>query len=175
MIIILLTVVDEDIFSELYREYYPIIYRYCLARLCCNREYAEDCTQETFIVLYNKINSDEQINNPRSFLYVTATNFIKKKYRDIHYALNEEDIDDYGYSLSFTDTESIISEINYKDIIEKINSILNENEKQLYEMRFVQDMQVKDIAGILKITPANCSIKITRLRRKILQQIKDYL
>ena len=68
----------NETFSEIYDAYRDDIFQFCMARLGCDIENSEDCTQESFIVLYNRISKGEEIRNPRAFLYKTAYNITMK-------------------------------------------------------------------------------------------------
>ncbi len=142
----------------------------------CNVEYSEDCVQETFLVAYQKLKGGEEIKNPRAFLYTTATNFIKKKYNEIQ---KENDstvnLDEVEYLLGDDTVNIVIDKLDYKELSNRLKNILSEKEEQLFKYRFVDEMQIKSIAKLLDITPANCSLRITRLRRKIIAGLKEYL
>jgi len=45
---------------------------------------ADDITQETFIKLYNYLNSDNNIRNPKAWLYCVAVNLCRTKLRRIN-------------------------------------------------------------------------------------------
>lgn len=45
----------DSVFNETYKKYYNDIYNYSLSRLSCDEQYADDCTQETFLVYYKKL------------------------------------------------------------------------------------------------------------------------
>lgn len=130
--------------------------------------------QETFLVYFNKLKSGEQIENVRAFLYVTATNFIKKRFNEIQKQNdNLTELDDEKISVSSIDSK--LDELSFNEISAYIQNTLNESEKELFKLRFIDEVKIKDIASMLNITPANCSIKITRLRRKLTEALKEYI
>lgn len=45
----------DKAFDELYQLYADAIYKFCLSKLNCDEHYAQDCTQESFLVLYKRI------------------------------------------------------------------------------------------------------------------------
>ena len=163
----------DERFNSLYTEFYSAVYKYCLARLKCNKDYTDDCVQDTFLVLYNKLLNGEHIENPRAFLYTVATNYIKKCYNQIKN--NYENLTDLELAerMLFSDDE-IINRINYEEFERELISLLNEEETELYKLRFIEERRVKDIALMLGISERYCSMKITRLRRKIISSLKEY-
>ncbi len=163
----------DELFNSIYKDYYSAVYKYCLSRLNCDRENADDCIQETFLVLYNKLVSGENIDNPRAFLYSVSTNFVKKCYNRIQHD-NETFADFELAERRIFSEEDLINRINFDEFESRLNTILNDEESQLYNLRFIEEMRVKDIAQSLGISERYCSMKITRLRRKIMSSLKEY-
>ena len=59
----------DALFDEIARRYYRDIYKYCYSRLDFNKEDAEDCTQEAFIVLYKSLPQIKiRIVSPHGFI-----------------------------------------------------------------------------------------------------------
>ena len=65
--------------QECYDKYRIKLFNYCLSRLNGSREAADDCVQEAFIVFYNKLLDGNQFEDPKTFLYRTANNFVKRQ------------------------------------------------------------------------------------------------
>lgn len=72
----------EIIFNHLYKQYFPLIYRYSY-RLVGNLEEARQFTQQTFTKLYDYLTSKQIIKKPKAFIYRIATNicydYLRKK------------------------------------------------------------------------------------------------
>lgn len=164
----------EASFNEIYNSYSSSIYKFCLAKLNCNEEYAQDCTQETFIVFYEKLKSGDQFKNERAFLYRTALNFVRRKYAEIQKkSESEANIDDFVELLGKTDNTDY--KLDYEIIIQQIEILLNDEEKKIYNLRFVEEVKIKDIAVAIGITEENCAVKISRLKRKLQEKLKEYI
>ena len=164
----------ETSFNEVYELYANSIYRFCMSRLSCNEESAEDCTQETFLVFYRRLKSGESFENPRAFLYRTAYNFVRKKYDEIKARTdNEIDFEKVDYTVS----NAVQTENNYddKELLNRLESVLTDEERLLYTKRFVQEQRVSDIAAQLNITPQNCSVKLHRLKNKLKSEFEKYM
>ena len=69
--------------QQLYDDYRLKLFNFCLARLSGERESADDCVQEAFLVLSTKLKNGEEIENPRAFLYRTAENFVRRRQEQI--------------------------------------------------------------------------------------------
>lgn len=68
------------LFSEIYKQYSPMIKSLCEFKLASLPDTVDDCVQEVFIALYEKMKSGETIQNPKAWLYKTAANRIKLIY-----------------------------------------------------------------------------------------------
>ena len=162
-------------FDELYSLYADSIYKFCMSRLKCDEHYSQDCTQETFVVLYERLKQGETFENPRAFLYRTALNFIRRRLEAIkkeqENITQQEDIESYPDSPEI----KIIETLDYEALSKRLDAILSEDEKLLLRLRFTENLRVNEIAQYLGISEANCSMRIMRLRKKIITELKDYL
>nr|MDD5837974.1 sigma-70 family RNA polymerase sigma factor [Eubacteriales bacterium] len=165
----------EEKFNNYYDLYFADIYRFCMSKLNCNKEASEDCVQETFIVLLKNMNNGNQINNPRAFLYKTANNFIlqkidrqkKEKEHNVPLAIDDLEIADNSEL-------TVDNKINFDEFEKKLDELLSDKEKELFKLRFIDDKKISDISLELNITPANCTVRISRLRQKIINNLNDF-
>lgn len=166
----------DNTFNEMYNLYKESIFSFCMAKLNCNVDAAEDCTQETFIILYKKLKDGVIIENARAFLYRTALNYIRR-YMDKRKKemLNEISLEDKSNTYVADRGNPVDAEYNYKQLQNKLESILTDEEKELFELRFYCDMKIEDIAKHLGIKPTACATRICRMRTKIKNEIKDFV
>lgn len=161
-------------FNEIYEAYYQTIYKFCMARLNCDENFAMDCVQETFIVFYKRLRQGEDIKNPRAFLYRTAQNFVLKRY-DKMKKDNENQTEMTENDISLSVIEKTDFNLDFKYLVAQIELILTDEEKSLYTMRFVEEMKIKDIAQALDITPDNCAVRVLRLKQKLKKELSEYI
>ncbi len=165
----------DKAFDELYQRYADSIYKFCLYKLNCDEHYAQDSTQETFLVLYKRIKQGEEFENPQAFIYRTALNFIRKRYDAIKKEQeNLTQLDGNENIASYSESE-IIEKLDFELLSKRLEKILNDKEKTLFQLRFKEDMSIGEIAQQLGITAANCSVRIMRLRKKIIAELQDYI
>lgn len=72
---------DRKISEQIIQKYYRELYNYCFAKLKYNKQSAEDCTQELFLILLKKHENLDENDNIRIWLYRTADNVIKAYHR----------------------------------------------------------------------------------------------
>lgn len=90
---------QDDLCSTVIETYYESIYKYCFITLHYDRCAAQDCTQETFFILFRKRHLLDLNGNIRVWLYKTADRVMKnyirkeKKYQE-QIPLDETEIED---------------------------------------------------------------------------------
>lgn len=159
--------------QECYNEYRIKLFNYCLSRLD-SREAADDCVQEAFIVFYNKLLDGEEFENPRAFLYRTADNFVKRqKQKDAVELKRSIPLDDAA-EVGVTDEYlSRLDLIDYEECAKILLNLLTDEEKQIYDLRYIQKIGVEDIAERLGISRPAASMRLMRLRNKIKDMVYE--
>lgn len=117
----------DDIYNQFecyYNEYVEYIRRYCYYKLNDYPDYAEDCVQDTFRVLFEQLSKDAKLEYPKQFLIKTASNFVKLKFRDIDKEKNK------NFSMNQTDFDIPIEQeffkVDYDVIVRLKDEILSE-------------------------------------------------
>ncbi len=162
--------------QECYNEYRIKLFNYCLSRLEGSREAADDCVQEAFIVFYNKLLDGEQFENPRAFLYRTADNFVKRQKQkaasELQHHVPLETAADVG--ITDDDYNERLDLIDYEECAKILLNLLTEEEKQIYDLRYIQKIGVEDIAERLGISRPAASMRLMRLRNKIKDMVYSF-
>lgn len=161
----------SDKFTEIYNEYKSPIYKFCLVKLNGNSSYAEDCMQNTFTVLYKKMQNGEEILNYRAYLYKIANNFILKTI-EANAKNNSRlvPIDDYT-DKAVDNRESIDSNLDYQLLNDRLNKLLTDDEQRLLKLKYIYDMTIEQTAQQFGITPQAAAKRLQRLREKIKHSI----
>ena len=165
----------DDLLRQYYYEYRLKLFNFCLARLSGERESADDCVQEAFLVLNQKLSDGEEIQNPRAFLYRTAENFVKRRQEQItkekkRFAPIEEA---EGTASSQDDYFKIADRIDYEALARQLIEKLDNKETELYNLRYAEKRRVDEIAEILKISRPAASMRLLRLREKIVEMVRE--
>ena len=161
----------QDRFTQIYNRYKSSIYKFCLVKLNGDSNSAEDCMQNAFIVLYKKMKNGEEINNPRAFLYKTAGNYVFKCIEE-KTKENAKTVPISEYEDKAVDRQNIIdSDIDYSILNQKLNDVLNPDEKQLLKLKYIDDLTIEQVADILNITKPAVAKRLQRLREKIKNSI----
>lgn len=166
----------DALLQKCYNEYRIRLFSYCLSRLDGSREAADDCVQETFIVFYNKLLDGEEFENPRAFLYRTADNFVRRQKQkdasELRRQVPLEAAEDIG-----TTNDNYTAQldlIDYEECAKHLLGLLTDEEKQIYDLRYIQKNGVEDIAEKLGISRPAASMRLMRLRNKIKDMVYYY-
>ena len=169
---------NNDFIKSLYDQYSDEIYMICFS-LCKSKIDAEDCLQEVYLRALSKASEVKRHNAPDKWLFVTARlvslEKLRIKNKIIRHELNIEDFEAILTNGTFEDdllekqyTETDILLLR-KDIIEN----LNEKERQLYILRYVEKLSVDLISERLKINYSNATTRLNRLKTKIIKFVSQ--
>ena len=165
----------DTLLQQCYSDYRIKLFNYCLSRLDGSREAADDCVQETFIVFYNKLLDGEEFENPRAFLYRTADNYVKRQKQKEAIELKRNIPLDDAADIGVTDEYlSRLDLIDYEEIAKILLNLLTDEEKQIYDLRYIQKISVEDISERLGISRPAASMRLMRLRNKIKEMVYSF-
>ena len=143
---------DNQSFGLLYDHYVKKIYRFIFLKVSSRQE-AEDLTHEVFLSAWQKLPNFKIKGFPfSSWLYRIARNRVIDHYRT---SKKHIDLDALGDTLEkhfLQDSENHFDRIDIDIDIKKIKkaiSQLNENQQEIIQMRFIEDLSPKEISQIL--------------------------
>ena len=141
-------------------EQYDRIYRYCYYKLR-DVQQAEDITQETFL-RYLEYNKSKDIKRPLAFLYTIARNLCIDWFRRQN---TEELPEQLPEQLSAEETENhMLDSISLRKALLE----LEERERELVLLRFVNEVPVADLSKIYEIS----RFALYRETKKILKTLE---
>ncbi len=154
-------------FKELYDRYYLPLYKYCYARLNGDSHAAEDCVQDSYTVFLEKTGKNEEISHPAAFLYRTADNFILRRKAENARALSKtEPFDGSERAPEVKDPEDFTQKVDFELCTQKLNEDLSVEEKELFSLRFLDDLSVSQISQRLDVSIPTVTMRLKRLRKK---------
>ena len=71
--------IPATIFEQCYKDYYESLMNFARARLGEYSGFSEDCVHEAYVVFYKRLQTGEEFENPRAFLYRVLDNIVKKQ------------------------------------------------------------------------------------------------
>lgn len=139
---------QDDLCSMIAERYYQQIYRYCYAKLNCDSNAAEDCTQNIFLILIQKKRHLNLSGNMQTWLYKTADRVIRnylrkeKRYQN-QIPIDEIELADQGGLPGqetetpldcLTEAESALLHEYYEAAYGTRNELANQHNMTLYEL-----------------------------------------
>ena len=167
---------DSHAFGALYDQYSAQIYRFIIVKVSTRQE-AEDLTHEVFLSAWKNLPGFEIQKFPfSSWLYRIARNRVIDHYRTQKKHYNVDDIVG-GLEEEFLRVSAVQSkDLNLRLDMEQVFSALDEltdDQREVIEMRFIQDLSPKEIAEIIKKKEGTIRILQHRATKKLQKVLEE--
>ncbi len=154
----------KQAFLKAYDEYSDALFRHCLFKVS-DRELAKDLLQETFTKVWVYVSKGKKIGNMRAFLYKTLNNLVIDEYRkkrNISLDLLAED----GFDPKADNLPNTSDMIDGERAV-KLLSKLDDPYKETVFLRYVNGLEISEIAEITEQTENAVSVHIHRGLKKL--------
>ena len=164
-----------DQFAGVYDVYAKKLWRHIYLRTS-RQEETNDLVAEVFLKTWEYLKSGKSINNIQAFLYRSAHNSIVDWYRsrnkvvELQTSLEEGEYDDL--MIQEDSMERILLSVSARMNVEKVLRQIPENERNLLIMRFIDELEIKEIANVLGKTTGAVSVGIHRALKLFEQNLK---
>jgi RNA polymerase sigma-70 factor (ECF subfamily) len=159
-------------FLEAYDSYGDAIYRHCFYRVF-SKPLAEELTQETFMKTWTYLEGGKEVENLRAFLYRVANNLIidhsRKKKEERLDALLEKSAD---IEPSYDGRQDLETAELAREVIDQMQ-FLKDEEREIISMRYIDQLELKEIAEILGITVNNVSVRLNRAMKSLRNEFNE--
>ncbi|MFK7786297.1 MAG: RNA polymerase sigma factor [Crocinitomicaceae bacterium] len=142
---------------------YPVCYRYAK-----NEEDAKDILQETFIRVYNKLDTFQDKGSFEGWIRKIAVNTSIRHYQNSLRKMDDRDIE---HAPEMSVDENILSELNAEDILKKISE-LPTGYRVVFNMYAIEGYSHKEIAEELGISEGSSRSQLTRARKCLIEALK---
>jgi RNA polymerase sigma-70 factor (ECF subfamily) len=163
---------DAFAFDEIYKKYNQKVYAFSFSNLK-NREDAEGVVQEVFLNLWKDRARLNKLRNMEAWIFTISFNIIRKRFRK----LARERIHLANFSeTSLSDDTATIAEIEYKDLLEKADKIIDKlppRQKTIFLLSKKQGLSNTEISGKLNITNKTVENHLTRARAFLKKSFVD--
>ena len=173
---------DQAAFTELVVLYSERIYNLGL-RILKNPDDAADMLQETFIAVYEKIDSFDGRSNFFTWLYRIATNFalmkLRKGKRTIYTDQDMEDQFDDPEKMQIHEWQDLplqdMLNNEFRKHLDNAIDQLPEIYRSVFVIRDLENMSIKETSHILGITESNVKIRLKRARVYLREELAHYM
>jgi RNA polymerase sigma-70 factor (ECF subfamily) len=173
---------DEEAFTQLLDIYSDRIYNLAL-RIVRRTDEAADVLQETFIKVFEKIDSFDGRSDFFTWLYRIATNLSLMKLRkNKRIVLSDEDIEqqfDRPNSVEIQEWQSLpLKDMLTKEFRQRLDEAvesLPEIYRSVFVLRDLENLSIKETSKILNITETNVKVRLKRARMYLREKLAGYM
>lgn len=160
---------ENERFLKAYEDFSDAIFRHCYFRVS-NRERAKDIMQETFLKVWAYIAEGNRIEHMKAFLYRVANNMVIDEYKKKKtYSL--EKLQEQGFEPGIDERSRIEHSIEVKQVMKFIEALPNDD-RDLFIMRYIDDLGPKEISALLNETENAVSVRLHRGLKKLKEKIR---
>ncbi len=153
-------------FTLLYRRYAGKVFAKCISMLS-DEGLARDATQDIFIKVLLNLGKFTEQSSFSTWVYSITYNFcidiIRKKKKNI--LIFSEDVGKISPTTDGEIPDSVILEMETKRL-EKVMEIMPPGDKAILNMKYIDDLQIKEIAEVLSKTESAIKMQIMRAKAK---------
>ncbi len=136
-----------DTFERLFEEHAERLFSF-LAYRTGNRALAEDLLSETFErVLGSRRRFDPRLGSERRWLYTIALNLLRDHAR--RQTREERVLRHVGAGAPAEELDVRLAAVEQRDELHRALATLSEDEREALALRFVADLKLRDVAGVL--------------------------
>jgi RNA polymerase sigma-70 factor, ECF subfamily len=150
----------NKMFLEAYDSYADAIFRHCYFRVF-SKARAQELVQDTFMKTWEYLEGGKEVRNIRAFLYQVANNLIidesRKRKEESLDALTEGE----GFEPASEEHIKVERAALHKEVLRHIHKLPQED-REVFVMRYVDDLDPREIAEILGTTPNAISVRLHR-------------
>ncbi|MDP3989206.1 MAG: sigma-70 family RNA polymerase sigma factor [bacterium] len=161
---------SEEEYLQLYDREANSVYRRCYFKTS-SKEVAEELTQEAFMRLWQYVRK-LYIEEPRALLFTIANNSIKDWYKK----KKTPSFTQVGFEHEpevADETQNVGAQAHSREIHDIIMK-LEEEDRELIVLRFVEDVRTKDIADLLGVSENVVSVRLHRAKKKMQQLLIEH-
>lgn len=131
--------------------------------VCKNAQDAEDVVQDTFI---QYLSQKKILNRSNTYAHgLSEWRLTRQKQKQYFFRRNSAPLEDYIETLTFESAES-------SELFESVMK-LPEKYRIVIHLFYYEDYSVNEIAGILKVTPNNVKVRLSRGRLSLRNTLKE--
>ncbi|MEL6822612.1 MAG: sigma-70 family RNA polymerase sigma factor [Calditrichota bacterium] len=173
---------DEQAFTELVTIYSDRVYNLAL-RILRKQDDAADILQETFIKVYEKINTFDGRADFFTWVYRIATNLALMKLRkEKRTVVTDKDLEEHFDRPDSVEIqkwrdspmERMLSE-EFRQHLDKAVDSLSEIYRSVFVLRDLEGMSIKETSKILNITETNVKVRLKRARMFLREKLAGYM
>lgn len=170
----LLTKGGQQAFDELYKRYSTPLLNFFFRMLNNDRKKAEDMLHDLFLKIIEKPERFDQSRTFSSWFYTLAGNMIRNEYRSIQI---RNDFVQQNRDQPEEETENQVENMDRQLFDQKLQAELNSlnpDTKTLFNLRFVEEMSISQIAEIMDCPEGTVKSRLFYTTRQLAKKLLIY-
>ena len=145
---------DRQAFGSLLKLYYPLLLNYGV-RFQKDREFVKDCLHDLILELWNRRENLDDVRLIKVYLLKSLRRKLLRESQRLKWFREANEVtDDYAFEVQFAIESYMISnEVKHEDLMKLRTNLdkLTKRQREAIYLRFDQEMEYEDIAGIMSI------------------------
>tara|TARA_R110002051_G_scaffold100879_4_gene171374 strand:+ start:12638 stop:13216 length:579 start_codon:yes stop_codon:yes gene_type:complete len=145
---------DLNIFSLIFKEYYPLLHNYGL-KISNDIDFTEDCLQDFFIYLYEHRESLGEVNHIKSYLFISFRRAIFKRLKEKRKVISLENPYERIKKFQFSEEELTVQReftSIQKHTLSLLLNKLSTRQKEVVYLKYYSDLKTTEIAEVMQIS-----------------------
>jgi RNA polymerase sigma-70 factor (ECF subfamily) len=173
-LMLLLTKGGQSAFDELYKRYSKPLLNFFYRMLNSDREKAEDMLHDLFLKIIEKPESFDGNKKFNTWFYTLASNMIKNEYRS-RQIRSEHEMQTLANSNDLFELNSESFDKNlFNNRLESELDKMDIEMKTLFNLRFVEEMGIKQIAEIMNCPEGTVKSRLFYLTKQLSKKLSVY-
>ena len=173
--------VDETVLSDLFEEYYALLYRVgrvFLGSSAAQAELIEDQIQETFMLAWRHRQKLRSHPNPGGWLVETFRRCLMAQCRKLGREWKRQAFsldDDHRPPVSNTSAPSPESFVHGEEQIALLHKLLGDKDADIFLRYYVQGESARQLAADYNMSESGIRVRVSRLKKKLLANQELFL
>ena len=166
---------NNDAFSIISDRYYKRILNYFFKMLNSNEEKSRDFTHDLFLKIIEKPELFNENKRLKPWIYTIASNMCKNEYRSLKVRqITNNNIDNHTGIIKEENTTGLIDNNDFSIKLKKEINILDEANKNIFILRFYEDLSIKEIATIIDCPEGTVKSRIFYTLKKLSGKLQEF-
>jgi RNA polymerase sigma-70 factor (ECF subfamily) len=151
---------NPDAMTEFLRELEPFVYRVCY-HLTGHRQDAEDLAQEAIVKVCRNLHTYRGDSALQSWVYRIILNTQRDLIR------RQKHMQTVEISETATAADALEGQVSIKLMVQGMLDELSGVDRQIFILRFLQDLSLKEVAALLEMKEATVKTRLFRIRDRL--------
>lgn len=160
-----------DAMTLLYRRYAKALLRYFFRMLWKKESLAQDFLHDLFLKIIERADHFKEGYRFSTWLYSSAYNMCKNEYRKQAF---REAVQISGIQTTSPDAHDDLTQKEFREALDDALNVLEEDDKNLFVLRFEMEMPVDEIAALVSIPAGTVKSRIFYLKKKLALQLQMF-